>query len=88
MDSSDETVEVYRTSSELEVNRVVDQLLNPAGIECFVHDRVSHALPARGEAGSYHLAVPRQQAGPALDVLRSARQDGELDISTGEIVEP
>ena len=83
----EELVEVYRCTLELEVNRVIDELLAPAGVECFVHDRTSHSLPAPSSGtGDYFVAVPRAQAAQAREILAQARSDGELDEASGRIV--
>jgi hypothetical protein len=83
----EELVEVYRSSSELEVNRVLDELLGPEEIQGFVHNRTSSALPApSSETGAYFIAVSRAQEAAARRVLERARDDGELDPSTGEII--
>jgi len=80
-------VEIYRCSEELEVNRVIDELLGPADIECFVHNRTSRSLPARGaEAGAFFIAVPAADAEGARALLAQARKDGELDAQSGEIL--
>lgn len=84
---SEQTVEVYRCNQELEANRVIDELLGPAGIECFVHDRASHALPVpSSQTGALFIAVPAAQAAQARSLLLQARADGELDDSGGQVL--
>jgi hypothetical protein len=82
-----EQVEIYRCSEELEVNRVIDELLGPAEIECYVHDRTARLLPARGaEAGAFFIAVRGEDADRARSLLAQARKDGELDVQSGELL--
>ena len=80
-------VEIYRCGTEMEVNRVVDELLGPAGIGAFVHDRTSHSLPSRGGMGSFFVAVSSQDRQEARQRLLDARAAGELDPDSGAIIE-
>jgi hypothetical protein len=81
----DGQVEIYRCTQELEVNRVIDELLGPAGFECFVHNRTVHMLPARG--GAFFVAVRAGDASRARQLLAQARADGELDADSGELID-
>lgn len=82
--AEDELVEVFRTTDEMGAQAAIDEVLTPAGIDAFVHDRVSHRLPAPASMpGSYFIAVPVDKAAEAGQLLRDAITDGVLD---GEVI--
>ena len=83
-DRFEEMVEIYSCSTELEANRVIDELLTE--FAAVVHNRKSSALPAVGEMGGYFIAVPADEAVEARAVLSRAHADGELDVATGSIL--
>jgi hypothetical protein len=82
----DELIEVFFTGDEMVAQTAIEEVLAPAGIEAFVHDRVSHALPAPASMpGGYFVAVPAEQAEEAAQALRDALADGAL--MNGEVAE-
>ena len=87
LERAGELVEVFRVDNDFAVGAVIDEILAPAGIEAFRHDRRSHALPMpftlSGEVG---VAVDRSVAARARELLREARADGALP-GDGEIVD-
>ncbi|MSP59851.1 MAG: hypothetical protein EXR72_05840 [Myxococcales bacterium] len=85
---AEELVEVYRTDNEMAANVVIDELLAPAGIDAFRHDRRSHALPIPSSfPGQMGIAVDRSLADRARDVLREAKSDGVLMDDDGQIID-
>jgi len=83
-DDGDELVEVFRTTDELAARAAIDEVLGPLGIEAFVRDRVSRALPAPASMpGNYFVAVPIARASEAAAALGEALTDGAID---GEVV--
>lgn len=85
-DDANDLVEVFRATNEMGAQAAIDEVLTPAGIDAFVHDRVSHRLPAPASMpGSYFVAVPQERAADAMEALREAITDGVLD---GEIIQP
>jgi hypothetical protein len=86
-DPAEDLVEVYRTAAPLEADRVIVEVLEPAGIPCFRRDRISHALPAPdAQSGAYFVAVAVADAERARQLLEQARADQILDTAEGEIV--
>ena len=84
-DDADEMVEVMRAPSRMAAQAAIDEVLGPLGIDGFVHDRVSHALPAPDAMpGAYFVAVPGNRAAEAIAALRDAVTDGAID---GELAE-
>ena len=84
----DDLVEVYRCITEMEADRAMVEVLEPVGIESYLHDRVSHALPApASEPGSFFIAVNAEDAERARDILREALEDDVLDANEGELIE-
>jgi hypothetical protein len=82
----DELIEVFFTGDAMTAQTAIEEVLAPAGIEAFVHDRVSHALPAPASMpGGYYVAVPTEQALEAAQALRDALTDGAL--VDGEVAE-
>jgi len=82
----DELIEVFFTGDAMTARTAIEEVLAPAGIEAFVHDRVSHALPAPASMpGGYFVAVPVDQALEAARALRDALTDGAL--GDGEVAE-
>ena len=60
-------------------------MLKPEGIDCYLRDRVSHALPAPdSETGGYFVAVPVVHADSARGLLRLALTD---QIIAGDVLE-
>ncbi len=75
-----ELVEVFRTREQMAAQTAIDEVLQPLGIDAFIHDRVSHALPAPATMpGSYFVAVPSDRASEAAQALRDAISDGAID---------
>jgi argininosuccinate synthase len=82
----DELVEVFRTRDALVAKVVIDEVLAELGIDGFVHDRVSHIIPAPATLdGGYFVAVPAARAVEAARALREALEDGA--ISDGEVAD-
>lgn len=84
---ADNLTEVYRTDNSIAASVAIDEILGPAGIEAYQHDRQSHAIPAPvSMPGEIGIAVPRTMAERARKLLREARTDGILQ-EDGQIVE-
>jgi hypothetical protein len=82
----DELVEVFRTRDELVAQAAIEEVLAELGIDGYVHDRVSHMLPAPATLdGGYFIAVPAGRAVEAARALREALEDGAL--SDGEVAD-
>lgn len=82
----DEMVEVFRTRDALMAKVVIDEVLAELGIDGFVHDRVSHIIPAPATLdGGYFVAVPAARALEAARALREALEDGA--IADGEVAD-
>jgi hypothetical protein len=82
----DELIEVFRTRDEMVAQTAVEEVLADAGIDRFVHDRVSHMLPAPATLdGGYFIAVPVARAADAVQALREALEDGAL--ADGEVAD-
>jgi hypothetical protein len=80
-------VEVYRTNRDMEANRILVEVLEPARVDGFRRDRVVHALPAPdAEVGGYFIAVYAQDAERARDLIRQALEDEVLDPEGGEFL--
>ena len=78
--ADEELVEVFRTVQQMAARTAIDTVLEPLGIDGYIHDRVSHALPAPDSMpGSYFVAVPSDRAGEAAQALRDAITDGAID---------
>jgi len=72
-DDTDEMVEVFRAVDRMGAQAAIDEVLQPLGIDGFVHDRMSHALPAPASMpGGYFIAVPVTRASEAVAALRDA----------------
>jgi hypothetical protein len=85
--NEDRLIEVYRCAHELEANRAMIEVLEPAGIAAFRRDRVSHAFPAPDtETGAYFIAVPEEDAVRARELLAEAQEDEALDAAEGEVI--
>jgi hypothetical protein len=77
---ADELMEVFRAADEMAAQAAIDEVLEPLGIDGFVHNRVSHALPAPASmSGAYFVAVPVDRAEEAAAALRDAVTDGAID---------
>jgi hypothetical protein len=78
--ADDEMVEVFRAADRMGAQAAIDEVLQPLGIDAFVHDRMSHALPAPASMpGGYFVAVPLGRASEAAAALQDAVTDGALD---------
>ena len=83
--ADEDRVEVFRASNRMAAQAAIDEVLGPLGIEGFVHDRVSHALPAPDSMpGAYFVAVPTERAAEAVAALRDAVTDGAIDGELNE----
>lgn len=83
---ANQLVEVFRVDNEFAAGAVIDEILAPAGIQAFRHDRRSHALPMPATLpGEIGIAVDRAYAAKARALLQEARSDGALP-GDGEIV--
>lgn len=80
--SAEALVEVFHVGDPQGASAAIDEILAPAGIEAFRHDRRSHALPV--PAGEVAVAVDRSVADEARRLLREALTDGALP--EGEVV--
>ncbi len=84
---SGDLVEVYRTDSDFVAQVAVEEVLRPAGIATFIHDRQSHAIPVPASLpGQVAIAVPSSQADRAAQLLREARLDGLL-VDDGDVTD-
>jgi hypothetical protein len=84
----DDTVEVYRTTNEMDANRAIVEVLSPEHILAFRRDRFSHALPAPGtETGGYFIAVRKIESEKARSLLEQALADGVIDKDSGSMIE-
>ena len=71
---------MFRAADEMAAQMAIDEVLEPLGIDGFVHNRVSHALPAPASmVGAYFMAVPIERATEAAAALRDALTDGAID---------
>lgn len=78
--ADDDMVEVFRAVDQMGAQAAIDEVLGPLGIDGFVHDRMSHALPAPDSMpGGYFIAVPADRASEAVAALRDAITDGAID---------
>ncbi|MDB4968819.1 MAG: hypothetical protein JWN44_4508 [Myxococcales bacterium] len=78
--ADEELVEVFRTRDELAAQAAIDEVLQPMGIDAYVHNRVSHALPAPASmSGAYFIAVPSARVEEAAAALHEAVTDGAID---------
>ncbi|HEX6839839.1 MAG TPA: hypothetical protein VF334_24860 [Polyangia bacterium] len=85
--AEDDMVEVFRAADRMGAQAAIDEVLGPLGIEGWVHDRMSHALPAPASMpGGYFVAVPLARASEAVAALRDALTDGAIDgeLTAGE----
>ena len=79
LDAAAELVEVYETDNEMAARAVIDEILGPAGIDAFLHDRRSRAIVAPAAMpGEVAVAVPAHLVARAQEALREARRDGFL----------
>ena len=73
-------VEVFRAANEMAAHAAIEEVLEPLGIDGYVHDRMSHALPAPASMpGGYFVAVASDRAGEAAEALREAVTDGAIE---------
>ena len=76
----DEMVEVFRAANRMSAQAAIDEILEPIGIDAYMHDRVSHALPAPDSMpGGYFVAVPVERAEEAAAALKDAVTDGAIE---------
>ncbi|MCS6914370.1 MAG: hypothetical protein RMK29_06415 [Myxococcales bacterium] len=88
LDSAEDLVEVYATDNDLAAGLIIDEILAPAGIPAYPHDRRSHAIPAPAAMpGEIGIAVPSALASRAKALLREARRDGVLSDGGGALRE-
>ncbi len=81
-------VEIYHCHSPAEVEVVVREVLEPAGIEAAVHQRENLAFPAPAtQMGAYFVAVDEGRAAEAREAIAEARQAGLLSAEDGGFVE-
>ncbi len=79
-EEAEELIEVFKTREQLAAQAAIDEVLEPLGIDGFIHDRMSHALPAPASMdGGYFVAVPKERAREAVEALREAVGDGAID---------
>jgi hypothetical protein len=79
--------EVYATPDRAVAERVVDEVLSPAGIPAVIHNRQSSAFPAPAASfGRFFIAVPKSRTAESLDALREAQEGGVLG-DEGEVAE-
>ncbi|HEY2743499.1 MAG TPA: hypothetical protein VGL86_02710 [Polyangia bacterium] len=79
-DDADDMVEVFRAGNLMAAQAAIDEVLEPLGIDGFVHDRTSHALPAPDAMpGGYFVAVPIGRQSEAIAALQEAVTDGAID---------
>jgi hypothetical protein len=80
VDDTDEMVEVFRAANRMAAQAAIDEVLGPLGIDGFMHDRNSHALPAPDAMpGAYFVAVPMGRVSEAIAALKDAVTDGAID---------
>ena len=78
--ADEDLVEVFRVGDELAAQAAIEEVLQPMGIDAFVHNRVSHALPAPASMpGGYFIAVAEARAEEAAAALREAVTDGAIE---------
>lgn len=78
--AEEELVEVFKTVEPMAAQAAIDEVLEPLGIDAYIHDRVSHALPAPASMpGGYFIAVPSERAAEAAEALREAVTDGAVE---------
>lgn len=88
LDSAEDLVEVYATDNDMAAGLIIDEILAPAGIPAYPHDRRSHAIPAPAAMpGEIGIAVPAAMARRAEALLREARSDGVLSDGGGTLGE-
>jgi hypothetical protein len=79
-----ELVEVYETDSDIVASVIIDEILQPAGIIAYRHERRSRMIPAPAAMpGEIGIAVPAPMAEQARTLLREARADGVLTDESG-----
>lgn len=87
MAAEEDFIEVYATPDMANAERVMDEVLTPAGIPAQIHNRQSSMFPApAASSGRYFLAVAKSRAAQALDALREADEAGVLG-DEGEVAE-
>ena len=83
----EDMTEVFATPDQAVAERVIDEILTPAGIRAAIHNRQSAAFPAPAASfGRYFVAVPKSRAAEAIDALREAQEGGVLG-DEGELAE-
>jgi hypothetical protein len=74
-------VEVYVCAEPVEATAIRDELLGANGIEARIHNFVSSAFPAPASQGQHRIAVPAPQAAEAIELIRSARDEGVISTA-------
>jgi hypothetical protein len=72
----DDFIEVFATSDRAEADIVRDEVLAPNGVSAVIRDRSSHPFNTSSMSGAFYVAVPREEAQSALDLLADARSIG------------
>jgi len=83
---SAEYVEVYHTDSTIVAQKILDTLLVPEGVHAQVHDRKEGMFPGQGLPGSNFIAVVKEHADMARELIAEAHENGFLDDDDGELV--
>jgi hypothetical protein len=79
-EAEEDVIEVFKTREQMAAQAAIDEVLGPLGIDSYIHNRVSHALPAPATMeGGYFIAVPRDRATEAVQALTEALSDGAID---------
>ncbi len=77
--AEEEMTEVFRSSDPAVIQFAVDEVLNQAEIPSEVHNRSSSVFPTpNATPGAIFIAVPKDLAGEACDLLRDAQFEGAL----------
>jgi hypothetical protein len=85
---TEELIEVYRTTSPIVAQKILDTLFVPENIRATVHDRLDQMLPGTGQPGGLYLAVVASDRDRAVQVLTEAHENGFLDDAEGELFQP
>ena len=84
--ASEEYVEVYRATSPIAQQKILDTLFVPEGIHALVHDRMDQMLPGTGQPGGFYIAVSTAHRERAVAILEDASSNGFLDEDEGELL--
>lgn len=78
--AEDELVEVFRTADQMAAQAAIDEVLQPAGVEAVLLDRMNHQLPTPAAgSGAFYVAVPADEVDAAKEALKEALEDGAID---------